>query len=298
MDKYSPKISIKLNGTNLSYKEKRTAIVSAKKDEALIYSSKVEPHIDITPASAKQANIKKRIALTISSAVILGTGLGIAVLQTLGDSQTQGKQPNAIVSNQQQTVQHDTIALQPVTLSILQTGVFSSKEKGQATLDAMKAKGIPVAIREETGKYYLVTFVSNDGTSAKQMGDLLSKKNISFYVKEWSIPQTTVPKQYNATLIAKSESILLNIVKQSTQLYVTGSMDEAKWSQMNKERESITKEGSTIQQEDVKQLMTSLSASSDALNDYKTKKTEESFMKLQQTVVDGLTIYEKIVTAK
>lgn len=296
MDKYSPKISIKLNGTNVSYKEKRKAIVSANKDEAVIHSAKVEPHIDIPPSSARSTNLKKRIALTVSSAVILGTGLGIAVLQTLGDSQTQGKQPNAIVAKQQ-VVQQDAIALQPVKFSILQTGVFSSKEKGQATLDAMKAKGIPVAMRQEAGKYYLVTFVSNDGTSAKQMGDLLSKKNISFYVKDWSIQQTTVPKQYNASLIAKSESILLNIVKQSTQLYVTGSMDEAKWSQMNKERENITKEGNTIQQEDVKQLMMNLSVSSDALNDYKTKKTEESFMKLQQTVVDGLTIYEKIVTA-
>lgn len=296
MDKYSPKISIKLNGTNVSYKEKRKAIVSAKKDEAVIHSAKVEPHIDIPPSSARSTNLKKRIALTVSSAVILGTGLGIAVLQTLGDSQTQGNQPNAIVAKQQ-VVQQDAIALQPVKFSILQTGVFSSKEKGQATLDAMKAKGIPVAMRQEAGKYYLVTFVSNDGTSAKQMGDLLSKKNISFYVKDWSIQQTTVSKQYNASLIAKSESILLNIVKQSTQLYVTGSMDEAKWSQMNKERENITKEGNTIQQEDVKQLMMNLSVSSDALNDYKTKKTEESFMKLQQTVVDGLTIYEKIVTA-
>lgn len=296
MDKYSPKISIKLNGTNVSYKEKRKAIVSAKKDEAVIHSAKVEPHIDIPPSSARSTNLKKRIALTVSSAVILGTGLGIAVLQTLGDSQMQGKQPNAIVAKQQ-VVQQDAIALQPVKFSILQTGVFSSKEKGQATLDAMKAKGIPVAMRQEAGKYYLVTFVSNDGTSAKQMGDLLSKKNISFYVKDWSIQQTTVSKQYNASLIAKSESILLNIVKQSTQLYVTGSMDEAKWSQMNKERENITKEGNTIQQEDVKQLMMNLSVSSDALNDYKTKKTEESFMKLQQTVVDGLTIYEKIVTA-
>lgn len=301
MDKHSPKISIKFNGTDIAYKEKRKAVVTGRREEAAVRLAPTEQHHQAAKSPSSSRTTTKRIVLTVSSAVIIGTGLGVSVLEMLGGSQPSGKQSTAIMSNQQTEQPKEISAvIQPVQLPILQTGVFSSKEKGQVVLDELKKKGTPAAMREENGKFYIVSYISNDEDSIKKMGDLLTKKNISFYVKQWSIQQTTVPNALEAKrpLIAKGESMLLYNVSQSTQLYMGKSIDDAEWNRMNKEWDTLTKEANNLERDDIKTFMMSIAKSRDAWNDYKVKKNDEAFTQLQQTLVDGLTAYEKIVTAK
>lgn len=60
----------------------------------------------------------------------------------------------------------------------------------------------------------------------------------------------------------------------------------------------LAKEGKSAGKTDVKKLLTYVSLSYDALQEYKETKDEKTFVKLQQLLLDGLLSYETVLKGK
>lgn len=308
MDKHSPKISIKVNGTETTYVEREKQPAG----EAAVLP-KIEAPNNIVPFRAEHeaamsdkrtARTGKRIAVTVGAAVLLGTGFGVTVLHMLsGSEQEQKIVPAAVTAvNPQPAAQPkkeasaSSVTLQPIQAYVMQGAVFSTKEKGQASIEEWKKKGVPASLRTKDGKFYLLTAVGNDEQAVKAIGGGYEAKGAVSYFKPWSIEQKEIPKDYEkyASLLVKTEGLLAAILQQSSLCFTSGKTDEKEWARIEKDVQAVVKEGKNVDKEAVKKLLTYTSLSYDALKDYKTKKNSETFTKLQQLLLDGLTSYEGI----
>jgi stage II sporulation protein B len=312
MDKHSPKICIKVNGTETTYAEREKKPAVSAGEAAMLPSVELPSNIVPLRMEYEEAMINKRtvsagkrIAITIGSAILLGTGFGVTVLHMLnGDEQSSKAAPVAVTAEkapsdqQKKETSKASMALQSIQVYVMQEAMVSTKEKGQALVEDLKKKGIPASIRVSEGKFYLLTAVANDEQTAKAIGRSYNDKGINEYFKTWRIDQKEVPKTYEkqAALLIKTEGLLVALLRQSSLYYSSGKADDKEWSRIKKDMQALIKEGKSADKEDLKKLLTYTSLAYNTLENYKTKKDKETFTKLQQLLLDGLTSYESMVT--
>ncbi|MFC6602095.1 hypothetical protein ACFQDF_11785 [Ectobacillus funiculus] len=193
MDKRSPKILIKVNGTETNYKEEPTKQDAPPQEEFqwMLPSEQILQH-NVVPFRAgnelsvepkKRKGRRKQMILTVGTAVLLGTGFGFGVLHVLDGTKEEKSMPAAASvtstttttapaekqtkSSEQQTQQ--SAALEELAVYVIQGNVFSTAERGQAALDDMKEKGMPGALINSDGKTFLFIGIANDEKGAKKL---------------------------------------------------------------------------------------------------------------------------------
>ncbi|MCP8967324.1 SPOR domain-containing protein [Ectobacillus ponti] len=301
MDKQSPKILVRVNGVKTSYTE---ADETQKDEFQWILPEESEPsYNNVVPfraeaqtKPAKQQNrAGKRIAITVGAAVMLGTGFGFGMLQLLNGGSAAQTVPASVPPAAAPVKQEAAAApakLQVLQLHMVQSGVFSKKENGEAALADAKKKGLPAYLASEDGKYRLFTGLASN----KETADKLLNKQQGTY-KAWQVPEGKLPAAYEpySALIVKGESLFSALVEQSSAVYTSGKPDTAKQGALEKEVQALVKESGKVKQEEIKKFVTYISLSYDALKDYETKQGEASFTKLQQLLFEGLASYQNLL---
>ncbi|MFC6602096.1 hypothetical protein ACFQDF_11790 [Ectobacillus funiculus] len=120
------------------------------------------------------------------------------------------------------------------------------------------------------------------------------------YWKSGGFTDKQVPaafKKYEG-LIGKTEKSLRTLIEQTSTVYTAGKISNEQWSELDKSVKELTKEGKSVEKAEVKKLLTYVSLSCDALQEYKETKDEKTFVKLQQLLLDGLVSYETVLTGK
>lgn len=322
MDKRSPKILIKVNGTETSYKEEPAKQDAPSQEEFqwMLPSEQILQH-NVVPFCAgnepsaetkKRKGRSKRMILTVGTAVLLGTGFGFGVLHVLDGTKVEESMPAAAgvtpaitasaeketKSSEQQTQQ--SAVLEGLTVYMIQGNVFSTAERGQAALEDMKEKGMPGALINSDGKTFLFIGIANDEKGAKQLAASYKAKGFTALEKQRALTDKQVPaalKKYEG-LIGKTEKSLRTLIEQASAVYTSEKISNTQWSELKKSVNELAKEGKSAERADVKKLLTYVSLSYDALQEYKETKDEKAFVKLQQLLLDGLLSYETVLKGK
>ncbi|UOY94163.1 hypothetical protein MUG87_08710 [Ectobacillus sp. JY-23] len=296
MDKQSPKISIKVNGTEANYMEKGSAAtLPSAVDNVLPFRGEYE-----APISKKRIVPHKKLLLTVGSAVLIGTGFGVTVLQVMGSGQVASKKAtSASVATSVPSsgaLQTSVQELTPVQAHVMQVAAFSTKEQGNTAVSDWKKQGVPAVLRESGAKFFVFISVADSDVIAKAIGQ---KKNIKGLYKPWSIEAKAVPKTYEkqTAVIVKANQALNGLLQQSSLCFTTGKVDDATWQKLEKEISAMKKQEKNIEQDELKKLTTYTSLAFDTLKSYREKQEEANLIKLQQLLLDGLLAYETIVTA-
>ncbi|MFC5774546.1 hypothetical protein [Ectobacillus antri] len=295
MDKQSPKISIKVNGTEANYMEKGSAAtLSSAVDNVLPFRGEYE-----APISKKRIVPHKKLLLTVGSAVLIGTGFGVTVLQVMGSGEVASKKvasaPVTTSAPSSGALQTSVQELTPVQAHVMQAAAFSTKEQGNTAVSDWKKQGIPAVLRASGAKFFVFVSVADSEVTAKGIGQ---KENIKGLYKPWLIEAKNVPKTYEkqATVIIKANQALNALLQQASQCFTTGKVDEATWKKLEKEIDTIKKQEKSIEDDELKKLTTYTSLAFDTLKSYRQKQEAATLVKLQQLLLDGLLAYETIVT--
>ncbi|MBO1626349.1 stage II sporulation protein B [Bacillus arachidis] len=316
MDKQSRTISVKVNGTEAKYEEKKK-----EKDEFDWIVVESETPKNVVPfqknklPSIRQHRKKWNNAfiVIVATAIIIGTVLGMGMLHLLTGqgtvreaTVTSGEKNHEAERNEvtteekkaEKTKEVNATALEPITLYFVQGGLYSSEEKGQAATQEWKDNGGVAAIKPMDDKYSLVVGISSDEQSAEKLIEQYKKDGISVLKKKWEITDRALLKndKESGPLLSKLQSLYIHFVKYSTSIQPGSKSNPKEIEAIEKEWKAIEKEGKSIKREDVKKIYTYASVAMQTIKEGQTNK--EAVAKLNQVIIDGLLSYEKVVSQK
>ncbi|MCW9131638.1 stage II sporulation protein B [Bacillus paramycoides] len=313
MDKQSRTISVKVNGTEAKYEEK-------KKDEFEWMVVESERPQNVVPfQKAKSAHMGKyrkkwsnTLIVIVATAIIIGTAFGMGMLHLLTGQGTTGESTATTskqVGNEEKKVGETTepkeekpkaqgASLEPMKLFFVQGGLYSSEEKGQAALEEWKSNGGIAALKPSGDKYALVVGVASDEQVVNQLVDQYKQDGVSVLKKNWDITDKALLKNDKEVggFLAKVQPLYTHLTKYVSTVQTSGKSNSKDVEAIEKEWQAIEKEGKSMKREDAKKLYTYTSVAMQTIKERKSDK--ESVAKLNQVIIDGLLSYEKMVSQK
>ncbi|EJQ49182.1 MULTISPECIES: hypothetical protein [Bacillus cereus group] len=318
MDKQSRTISVKVNGTEAKYEEK-------KKDEfdwMVVESERLKNVVPFQKAKLVSKEKKRKkwsntIIAIVATAIVIGTAFGMGMLHLLkgqgttgGSEVTASKQMGNEVSKvggtaeqtpapkeEKQKAQVGT-SLDPMKLFFVQGGIYSSEEKGQAALEEWKGNGGVAALKPSGDKYALVVGITSDEQAVNQLIDQYKQDGVSVLKKNWDITDKALLKNDKEVgmFLAKVQPLYTHLTKYASSVQTNGKSNPKDIEAIEKEWKAIEKEAKSMKREDAKKLYTYTSIAVQTIKEGKGDK--ESVAKLNQVIIDGLLSYEKMVSQK
>ncbi|MBJ8068657.1 MULTISPECIES: stage II sporulation protein B [Bacillus cereus group] len=318
MDKQSRTISVKVNGTEAKYEEK-------KKDEfdwMVVESERLKNVVPFQKAKLVSKEKKRKkwsntIIAIVATAIVIGTAFGMGMLHLLkGQGTTGGSEVTASkqMGNEEskvggtaeqtpapkvekQKAQVGT-SLDPMKLYFVQGGIYSSEEKGQAALEEWKGNGGVAALKPSGDKYALVVGITSDEQAVNQLIDQYKQDGVSVLKKNWDITDKALLKNDKEVgmFLAKVQPLYTHLTKYASSVQTSGKSNPKDIEAIEKEWKAIEKEAKSMKREDAKKLYTYTSIAVQTIKEGKGDK--ESVAKLNQVIIDGLLSYEKMVSQK
>ncbi|PFL20679.1 stage II sporulation protein B [Bacillus cereus] len=318
MDKQSRTISVKVNGTEAKYEEKKKdefewMVVESERPQNVVPFKKEKP--------SSMAQYRKKWSTTIiaivATAIIIGTVFGMGIIHLLTGQGTTGEgtvTASKQTGNEEQKVDgtvEQTVppkeekqkaqvgaALEPMKLFFVQGGLYSSEEKGQAAIEEWKSNGGVAALKPSGDKYALVVGVASDEQAVNQLIGQYKQDGVSVLKKNWDITDKVLLKNDKEVggFLAKIQPLYTHFEKYVSGVQTSGKSNQKDIEAITKEWKAIEKEGQSMKREDAKKLYTYTSVAVQTIKEGKSDK--ESVAKLNQVIIDGLLSYEKIVSQK
>ncbi|QWG35416.1 stage II sporulation protein B [Bacillus mycoides] len=318
MDKQSRTISVKVNGTEAKYEEK-------KKDEfdwMVVESERLKNVVPFQKAKLVSKEKKRKkwsntIIAIVATAIVIGTAFGMGMLHLLkGQGTTGGSEVTAskqmgneeskvggtaeqtpAPKEEKQKAQVGT-SLDPMKLFFVQGGIYSSEEKGQAALEEWKGNGGVATLKPIGDKYALVVGITSDEQGVNQLIDQYKQDGVSVLKKNWDITDTALLKNDKEVgmFLAKVQPLYTHLTKYVSSVQTSGKSNPKDIEAIEKEWKAIEKEAKSMKREDAKKLYTYTSIAVQTIKEGKGDK--ESVAKLNQVIIDGLLSYEKMVSQK
>ncbi|WP_433772911.1 stage II sporulation protein B [Bacillus wiedmannii] len=317
MDKQSRTISVKVNGTEAKYEEK-------KKDEFDWMVVESERPKNVVPfQKAKSVSMEKyrkkwsnTIIAIVATAIVIGTALGMGMLYVTGEGTTGGSEVTAskqtpneeskvggtaeqtpAPKEEKQKAQVGT-SLDPMKFFFVQGGLYSSEEKGQAALEEWKGNGGIAALKPSGDKYALVVGIASDEQTVNQLMTQYKNNGVSVLKKNWDITDKALLKDDKelGVFLTKVQPLYTHLTKYASSVQASGKSNEKDIGAIEKEWKAIEKEGKSMKQEEAKKLYMYTSVAVQTVKEGEGDKA--SLAKLNQVIIDGILSYEKIVSQK
>ena len=318
MDKQSRTISVKVNGTEAKYEEKKKdefewMVVESERPQNVVPFKKEKP--------SSMAQYRKKWSTTIiaivATAIIIGTVFGMGIIHlltgqgtteegTVTASKQTGNEEQKVDGTVEQTVPPKEekqkaqvgAALEPMKLFFVQGGLYSSEEKGQAAIEEWKSNGGVAALKPSGDKYALVVGVASDEQAVNQLIGQYKQDGVSVLKKNWDITDKVLLKNDKEVggFLAKIQPLYTHFEKYVSGVQTSGKSNQKDIEAITKEWKAIEKEGKSMKQEEAKKLYMYTSVAVQTVKDGKGDK--ESLVKLNQVIIDGILSYEKIVSQK
>ncbi|WP_459499266.1 stage II sporulation protein B [Bacillus sp. C1] len=316
MDKQSRTISVKVNGTEAKYEEKKQ---QKEEFDWMVVDSEASQNVvpfqkNKLPSIQRQRKKWNNILIfTVATAIIIGTVLGMGMLhlltgqgtvreatRTSGEQNNQSEQKEVTAEEEkvEKTKGGNAAALEPITLYFVQGGLYSSEETGRAAIQEWKDKGIVAAIKPNNDKYSLVVGISNNEQSVDQLVGQYKKDGVSVLKKKWEITDQALLKNDKefGPLLNKLQPLYIHFVKHLASIESGSKSDPKEIEVIGKGWKEIEKEEKSIKDEEVKKIYTYASVAAQTIKEQKADK--EVVAKLNQVIIDGLISYEKVVSQK
>ncbi|PIE95279.1 stage II sporulation protein B [Bacillus fungorum] len=318
MDKQSRTISVKVNGTEAKYEEKKKdefdwMVVESERPKNVVPFQKAK----VVSTEKKRKKWSNMLIAIVATAIIIGTAFGMGMLQLLtGQGATGGSEVTASkqlqneeskaggtaeqtpASKEEKQKAQTGTSLDPMKLFFVQGGIYSSEEKGQAALEEWKGNGGVAALKPSGDKYALVVGIASDEQGINQLMTQYKSDNVSVLKKNWDITDKALLKDDKevGAFLTKVQPLYTHLAKYASSVQGSGKSNAKDIGAIEKEWKAIEKEGKSMKQEEAKKLYMYTSVAVQTVKDGKDDK--ESLAKLNQVIIDGILSYEKIVSQK
>ncbi|MBE7120846.1 stage II sporulation protein B [Bacillus cereus] len=317
MDKQSRTISVKVNGTEAKYEEKKKdefdwIVAESERSQNVVPFKKTKT----LPLEQYRKKWSNTLIAIVATAIIIGTALGMGMLHVTGQGTTGGSEVTASkqTGNEEAKVGGTAeqtpapkeekqkaqvgAALEPMKLFFVQGGLYSSEEKGQAAIEEWKSNGGVATLKPSGDKYALVVAITSDEQAVNQLIDQYKQDGVSVLKKNWDITDKALLKNDKEVgmFLAKVQPLYTHLAKYVSSVQTSGKSNPKDVEAIAKEWKAIEKEGKSMKREDAKKLYTYTSVAVQTIKEGKSDK--ESVAKLNQVIIDGLLSYEKMVSQK
>ncbi|KAB2457606.1 stage II sporulation protein B [Bacillus sp. CH126_4D] len=318
MDKQSRTISVKVNGTEAKYEEKKKdefewMVVESERPKNVVPFQKAK----LMSTEKKRKKWSNTLIAIVATAIVIGTAFGMGMLQLLtgqgatgGSGVTASKQiqneeskvggtaEQTPAPNEEKQKAQTGTSLDPMKLFYVQGGVYSSEEKGQAALEEWKGNGGVAALKPSGDKYALVVGIAGDEQGINQLMTQYKNDNVSVLKKNWDITDKALLKEDKevGAFLTKVQPLYTHLAKYASSVQASAKSNAKDIGGIEKEWKAIEKEGKSMKQEEAKKLYMYTSVAVQTVKDGKGDK--ESLAKLNQVIIDGILSYEKIVSQK
>lgn len=193
------------------------------------------------------------------------------------------KEENGSASTQQMAV------IQPITVALVQGGVFSSAQAAESTANMVKSKGLPTMIAEIKGQHFLYIISAENLDTAKVLGEKIAAKNVEVYAKEFTIAEKNiqVETKAEAEYLQLTNSLFLSMLEVETASYFNRPIDQNKLTAIEEKINKI-KDIDQIENKGIKSLQAEQLKSYQAFKQYLAAKTETEWIAAQQAQLDYL----------
>ncbi|PGM98334.1 stage II sporulation protein B [Bacillus cereus] len=318
MDKQSRTISVKVNGTEAKYEEKKKdefdwMVVESERSQNVVPFKKTKT----LPMEQYRKKWSNTIIAIVATAIIIGTAFGMGMIHLLTGQGTTGEgkvtaskqtgneeqkvggtvEQTATPKEEKQKAQVGA-ALEPMKLFFVQGGLYSSEEKGHAAIEEWKSNGGVAALKPSGDKYALVVGITSDEQAVNQLIDQYKQDGVSVLKKNWDITDKALFKTDKEVggFLTKVQPLYTHLAKYVSSVQTSGKSNPKDVEVIGKEWKAIEKEGKSMKREDAKKLYTYTSVAVQTIKEGKSDK--ESVAKLNQVIIDGLLSYEKMVSQK
>ncbi|GAA0601482.1 hypothetical protein GCM10009001_17820 [Virgibacillus siamensis] len=140
----------------------------------------------------------KPLLIAIFSALLIGTGMGIFMLNMFVDIDNSLAQQNdgnsmhglAAGDNENGSESADTAGtvetVKPISAYVLQAGVFSDKENARVMAESFKEAGFAAMIWKKDSQYFVFSGIASSESEGEQIAEKLKSNNLEVYVKKWT----------------------------------------------------------------------------------------------------------------
>ncbi|MFZ3576404.1 hypothetical protein [Virgibacillus sp. DJP39] len=164
-------------------------------------SFETEEFFKTSTSKRKGSKTYKHIFTAIISAIVLGTALGIFMLNMftnidINSGPVAGKMNSSTDStnndagntgNGTVVSKSSTYSLEGFKAFVLQAGLFNENSSVTAVQDQFKQPGIPTMVWKKGEKFYLFATVTNTKDQANAIKSSYKNLNLETYAKEWSV---------------------------------------------------------------------------------------------------------------
>src|SRR5699024_8565706 len=160
----------------------------------------------------------KSLILSALTASVIGSGLGLVMLNIFADLDPEEIANNpsptnnqtVLTANHQTENQDNTVSFQSSSLNqyVIQAGVYSTETKAQEIIDQLSSENIQAMIWPREDKYHVFVAVHPSAESSKKYATESMGKDFEWYAgKSWPIPSRTIElKQNEIEWLASFES--------------------------------------------------------------------------------------------
>jgi stage II sporulation protein B len=339
MDKQPNKISIKINGKEAEYKEQAKSTVK-KQEKVEAHSSSEEEFSWILPEeqpskvvsiedlrqvkSKKKTFLKKKsigmnrhepsknavkhVAIIMSVAILVGTGLGMFSLNMMTgeNSAFTPKKTDPVAVNEppvaleektgegQRVEEKNPSSLPSFSAYAVQAGVFSTKKTGEEAVRKMRAKGYAAAVIKNGDSYALFIGVGLGEKDTKGIGEHYKKQGEDTYVKSYEIPaiQTNEWSKNELEVMTKGQSIFETLLSLSSKTAAGSSSSSTELKGIKEELVKLKSEQKLNQ--DIGKFLSYLLMAEAALADYEKDQKDEVKWQAQQFLLQALSVYSQM----
>jgi stage II sporulation protein B len=317
------KISIKINGTETTFKENGQArqrdektsewglpirhTSSSRNVVSLAEHRKRKKSFLFRRGSAiqgeasvrKKRTLKGKVAVVIIGAMVLGTVFGYVLLGIMNNTTPVSKgqpstQTTAPTAKQPKSVSAtgNKVTLPGLSFSVLQAGVFTTESAASAFQRTWQEKGLPATV-VHSDKYYVLAGVGKDIASLESLHDVYKGKNIDVFKKSYSIEESKleVAGKENEDKLVKARDLYEQLLLAADRLLKGEGLSANETQKAQKLYDSI--QGETIKE--IQPFLGALTNAYGLLQVYEKEKNEVALMKAQQALLDTVSTYYKLI---
>lgn len=275
------------------------------KDEGIFYqppasTKKKNPIILAFGGKRKNPGNKSRFSFKIPFfailfAVIVGSGLGLIVLKTItADKEVatvpvEPMEPSASIKGDSNKGAPTATAVAPLSVYLVQGGVFSNEDAAKQTQELVSAKGVPTEILKQGEKYYLFLGSATSLEESKQLAVFLKGYDVEVFWKELTLKSGSVGSS-NEAIIKKMNTAYQTLTKASSaQLLNPTATTDLK--SVQTDLEDLKAQVKDDSPAGLKAAYSDLNAAFDSIKQYQSTKETDHLLQAQQKLLHFLNSY-------
>ncbi|MFJ5621761.1 SPOR domain-containing protein [Peribacillus loiseleuriae] len=227
-------------------------------------------------------------------AVIIGSSLGVIVLKTItADKEVAAVPVEPVIPSERVKGDKKTAAastIQPLTVYLVQGGMFSNEEAAKQTQEQVTAKGVPTKILKQGENYYLFLGSATSLDESKQLAIFLKSYDVEVFWKELTLKPGSVASGHGA-IMNKMITVYQNLTKASSEqlLNPTATTDLKPFQTELEELKANVKDDAPA---GLKAAYSDLSVAADLIKQYQSTKETSQLLKAQQKLLQFLNSYQ------